>query len=208
MRKLARVLSAADDMLEVALILGFKVIRKTWLPVATIGLLAFAGMQSLEWRMEPPLPEFQVVEHDCCVSPQRALIRHDGAEYSVRPGSVVPAQDPKLVITDVGDGVVRAMAIGSWSPMIERIPAPARRTIGADPVSVVAIAGEEPEYIAVIEVQKETYIVQEGTLVPCDHAPAFQVVRVGSDRVTFRRVGSRELHSACLPFDLPPELEP
>ncbi|MBI4863689.1 MAG: hypothetical protein HY815_26030 [Candidatus Riflebacteria bacterium] len=56
---------------------------------------------------------------------------------------------------------------------------------------VNAVAGEHPNYVAVIEFEGQTYIVQSGTKVP-DENPAFEVRNVTAEKVeVFDRKTSR-----------------
>jgi hypothetical protein len=65
---------------------------------------------------------------------------------------------------------------------------------------VVSIAGENPSYVAVLEFEGMTYIVNPGTMVPDEMSPAFEVKYIGPDRVDVFDSKTRRIVSRTLGF--------
>jgi len=107
--------------------------------------------------------------------------------FKIWPGRLIPSEaDPQLVIMDVNQEGVRALALGTWDRRIESRLWDRSEEINETPVTVVAIAGENPIYVAVIEYKNVTYIVQPGTQIPMAGSADYTVVDVTADKVSFR----------------------
>lgn len=198
-RKLMRALGRADDVLEIVVIGAARLVARTWKPVLAAGLLLGGAAYRGRTLFDPPKdPELTVLAHVCssgCVEGV-ATVRHEGIDYTVRPGAVIPPADPHLVITHVDGWKVRALAIDTWKKLEWAAP---EGLVSPEPVHVVAIAGEFPDFVAVIEWRKETYIVQPGARVPCDQRAEFTVTGVAEDVVEYTcRTGGDFVHRARL----------
>lgn len=84
----------------------------------------------------------------------------------------------------------RALIVPKKPPAPPVVRAPTVKPVSGPPpppppvsFNVVAIAGEEPDYVAVVEYKKDTYIVQPGAKVPADDQVDFEVKSVSSDKV-------------------------
>jgi len=77
---------------------------------------------------------------------------------------------------------VEPMAMTPVVPLMSSASAPPPPT---PPVvfKVNAVAGEHPNYVAVIEFEGQTYIVQNGTKVPDENTCAFEVKNVTAEKV-------------------------
>lgn len=144
---------------------------------------------------------FEVVKVEHGPAGERARILYNGVPHEVREGSIVPSVDtPAFVITDIGDE--RILALDVWSHrMLDREVPPEALTFPA--VKVVAIAGETPDFVAVLEYNRETYIVQSGSRFPEEGEPRFAVSHLFADRVVYTILRSGESRVAHLERPLP-----
>jgi hypothetical protein len=79
------------------------------------------------------------------------------------------------------------------------IEPPAQVSRPAPSIKVVAVAGACEEYCAVIEYAGETYVVEEGMLVPDKERPVFEVQWVDRRSVTIRVRETQDFITTRLP---------
>lgn len=108
-----------------------------------------------------------------------ALPGVDGNGTAGAGGANRPTVDPFKALIEPKPEV---QAITPVAPVINAAPPPPP-PIPPVNFKVNAVAGDHPNYVAVIEFENQTYIVQKDTKVPDEQNPAFDVKEVTAEKV-------------------------
>jgi hypothetical protein len=121
-----------------------------------------------------------------------------GGEAAPPGGDALPGENGPPAGTAGGGPVGKRPSLDPFKALVEPKPepvpvVPVNPAINAPPpppppappvnFKVNAVAGEHPNYVAVIEFEGQTFIVQAGTKVPDDQSPVFEVKLVTAEKV-------------------------
>lgn len=121
----------------------------------------------------------------------------------VHPGTAVPHahSHPAFEVLEITDRAVRIRVAGAAEPVAVvwgRVTGPPE-TRGEPRVKLNAIAGEAPDYVAVIEYEGQIYVGNKGTEVPEVH-PVLVITAVTPTTVTVRDLATgASSHAALAP---------
>lgn len=151
-----------------------------------------SGLLDLKLSIGVDLPQttFDVLKVDRAPAGVRARIRFNGSVLEVREGSIVPSVDaPSFVVTDIGPDRILALDVWSHRILDREVPPEALWT---ESLKIVAIAGEAPDFVAVVEFDKDTHIVQPGSRIPDEGMPRISIARVFADRLVYTIMATGE----------------
>lgn len=125
-----------------------------------------------------------------------ARLSWQGGEITVRAGTPCrSSRGIELVVSRIDCNRVQAIRVPTGSMETSLAPECAFPT---GTVSVVAIAGEAPNYVAVIDVAQESFIVENGTFLPDEAHARLKVESVDAQSVTIRDLGTRQVRRVRL----------
>lgn len=219
MKSIVRGLVFLDDLAELVLVALVRRVRARWRALLAV---AVAGGCALAWQPKPTppaiAPAFEVLEIRALVEGQHsALVRFAGQPMKVVDvGDVLPdAAHPQLVIASIDCRGVNAVRVGEASVLRRLAREPHAHE--ASRLKVAAVAGDYPNFVAVVEHERETYIVQHGTRIPETGPTRITITKVRADLLEYwdHRIGERvavalvpENQSAPTPAELvPPKVE-
>lgn len=173
-----RALVFLDDLAELALLGLARRIRARWRALA---LVLAVGSVALCWTAEPPPVKIAAafdVQEILPSSPgtHMAKVRYGGQASIVAVGAVLPdAAHPELVIAAIDCRGVNAVRLAEHSVVRRDAPRPhVSKTL-----RVTAVAGDHPNFVAVVEYDNETHIVQRGSKIPENGPTAITVKEIG-----------------------------
>ena len=183
-------------------------------PVPDLDPVAEAEMERMFAGMMDPV-DFSVVRtFNHHGERHKATVLFRGSRLEVSPGSLLPSVgEPELVVTEIGCNVVTALDVANrelihrTKPVPKNTPCVRTRTF-----RVNAIAGDAPDFVAVIEYLGQTYVVGKGTTVPEDgqqtginsNVCGFRVEEITSStvRAVDLRTGTRMIQNLVVDEDL------
>ena len=192
MRRVVRFLQRLDDLAERVLM------RKIWIAVAAGALLwscfhRTAAPVPVPVPRPPPPPiaavRFDVHTTEIGAREATATITVFGYPTIVHPGTILPAPGfgpARLIITRIEEHSVSAYDVAKGYVTRVESEELIARVDGNSAIhsfKVNAIAGDAPNFVAVLEYKGQTYIVQKGTNVPDDKAPELRVKSVTNHSV-------------------------
>lgn len=148
--------------------------------IAMLGLVALLGLAPSVYAQAnmsdaPPQPE-QAGSSEASKDDQLPGVDSGGGGPG---GGNRPTLDPFKALIEPK---VDAPAVTPVAPVINVAPPPPP-PIPPVNFKVNAVAGDHPNYVAVIEYEGQTYIVQKDTKVPDEQNPAFDVKEVTAEKV-------------------------
>lgn len=184
-RSVIRALVFLDDLAELVLVGLGRRIRARWRALVAVALVG-AGAVAFQPRPAPPAvaPELEVFEIREMAKDRHAarVVYGSAASVVVEVGDVLPDREhPQLVIASIDCLGVNAVRIGEAS-VLRRL---ARTPHAPVAMRVLAIAGDDPNYVAVVEVGDENHIVQPGSKIPDQAHPRLTITAVTSTRVDY-----------------------